>query len=226
MIFVLFALAAIVWSAALFGWIFARRFFVKILVALSLITLSVASVSIVGDVREISAWARARPSDLQIAVFDDGHWRRVAYRRGSQQFITANEIHVPEHTRLLVWWNGKPILFRADDPRFIIDPQFDRWFADQLRPANSAGSEAFESAGCPYCHVIRGVAQEARYVAPDLTHFASRKTIAATHLRNDRGDLEGWIVNSRALKRNSLMPENNIDGRVLHDIASYLESLR
>lgn len=229
MLFVVFALTAILWSAALLRWSISRRSFVTIIVALSLVTLGAASVSIVADVRQIAGWVRAAPSDLQIAVFDDGHWRRVVYRRGSAQFVTANEIHVPAGMRALLWWNGKPVLLRDDDPRFIVDPsdRFEQWFAGQMRPAApSAGGEIFHSAGCPYCHVIRGVAEEARYVAPDLTHFGSRRTIAATNLRNDRADLEGWIVNSRALKRGSLMPENNVDPRVLHAIASYLESLR
>ena len=54
----------------------------------------------------------------------------------------------------------------------------------------------------------------------------SRRTIAAIDLPNEHGYLSGWIVNSRALKHGSEMPENNVDAAVLHQLVSYLESLR
>ena len=44
------------------------------------------------------------------------------------------------------------------------------------------------------CHTIRGTTAGSR-VGPDLTHLASRSTIAAGMLPNTIGNLGGWIMN-------------------------------
>src|ERR1043166_2976383 len=104
----------------------------------------------------------------------------------------------------------------------VVDPpaRFERWLREQAAPAR-ASTPLFDSAGCSYCHVIRGVAASPSEAAPDLTHFASRRTIASTPLPNERGFLEGWIVHSGALKHGSLMPQNRLDPRVLHALTNY-----
>lgn len=119
-------------------------------------------------------------------------------------------------------WRRLPIVA---EPR----PRFERWLHDEAMPArrsHDGGAELFESAGCGYCHVIRGVAASPWQLAPDLTHFAARRTIAAAGLPNRRGFLAGWIVHSRGLKRGSAMPDNRLDPHVLHGVIAYLESLR
>jgi cytochrome c oxidase subunit 2 len=105
-------------------------------------------------------------------------------------------------------------------------PRFEQWLRNEALPARSSDSALFVSAGCAYCHVVRGAATSASLVAPDLTHFAARRTIAATALPNRRGFLDGWVVHSRALKRGSAMPDNRLDPAVLRGILAYLESLR
>jgi len=112
----------------------------------------------------------------------------------------------------------------ADPP-----PDFERWFRNETLPARTAvagGPALFVSAGCGYCHVVRGVSDDPWRLAPDLTHFASHTTIGATTLPNRAGFLSGWIVNSRALKTDSGMPQNRVDPAVLHGLVAYLESLR
>jgi len=113
--------------------------------------------------------------------------------------------------------------------RLVADPPrvFERWFANELRPAApAAGSILFTSSGCSYCHVIRGVAEDPSHTGPELTHFGARHTIAAMDMPNRRGFLSGWIVDSRALKHSSTMPHNRLDPAILHQLISYLESLR
>ena len=115
------------------------------------------------------------------------------------------------------------------DLNVIAEPpeEFDRWFQNEARVAAPAqGAALFESSGCGYCHVIRGVTEEATQIAPDLTHFASRRTLAGTSLRVKPANLMGWIAHSRGLKRSSRMPDNAVDPRVLHALVPYLESLR
>ena len=61
---------------------------------------------------------------------------------------------------------------------------------------------------------------------PDLTHFAARRTIAATSLPNRRGFLAGWVVDPPGLKPGTEMPRNRLDPLVLQKMLNYLESLR
>ena len=118
-------------------------------------------------------------------------------------------------------WQRLPVVA---EPR----PQFERWLRNEAQPARPSGGAAlFVSAGCGFCHEIRGVVRaEAPESAPDLTHFAARRTIAATGLPNRRGFIDGWIVHSRGLKRGSAMPDNRLDPPVLRGVIAYLESLR
>jgi cytochrome c oxidase subunit II len=114
--------------------------------------------------------------------------------------------------------------------RIVIQPrdQFDRWASNETQPARTrhAPDSLFRNAGCAYCHVIRGIADEPWRAAPDLTHFASRSTIATTNLPNRRGQLTGWIVHSRGLKAESEMPDNALAPDDLHAVVALLESLR
>jgi len=104
---------------------------------------------------------------------------------------------------------------------------FERWFKNESRPAApSVLAELFMSSGCSYCHVIRGVNEKPWKLAPDLTHFAGRRTIAASMIPNRAGFLAGWIVESRALKSTSKMPPNPLPPAVLQQLLRYLESLQ
>ncbi|HKS24102.1 MAG TPA: c-type cytochrome, partial [Thermoanaerobaculia bacterium] len=118
-------------------------------------------------------------------------------------------------------WQRLPIV--AESPA-----RFEEWLRNEAQPArgSTSGAELFASAGCSYCHVVRGEVEDASQLAPDLTHFASRRTIAATNLPNRRGFLDGWVVHSAALKRGSGMPDNRLDPAVLRGVVRYLESLR
>jgi cytochrome c oxidase subunit II len=113
--------------------------------------------------------------------------------------------------------------------RIVAEPraQFERWFRNEAQPAAaSAGGALFTSAGCAYCHTIRGVAAQASIIAPDLTHFAARATIGGVSIPNRSGYVSGWIAGSRGLKRDSQMPDNRLDPRVLHALVAYVETLR
>jgi len=96
-------------------------------------------------------------------------------------------------------------------------------------PADSSaalGQRLFMHQSCSFCHTVRGT--EARgTVAPDLTHLASRETIAAGLLPNNRGNLQGWVVNAPSLKPGTIMPAmNRFTGRELNALVNFLESLR
>jgi cytochrome c oxidase subunit 2 len=106
------------------------------------------------------------------------------------------------------------------------------WLAAQRRPApeprtaeEKRGREVFLGAGCAKCHTVRGT-PAAGTRAPDLTHVASRTTLAAGLLPNTRGHLAGWILDPQALKPGVDMPPSRIAPADLQALLAWLESLR
>jgi len=109
---------------------------------------------------------------------------------------------------------------------------FAAWYANELRdapqPVSTAaarGREVFLSAACPLCHTIRGTPSGGA-VAPDLTHLATRSTLAAGTIHNDRIGLSGWIANAQGIKPGNQMPANLVSGRDLNALLDYLGTLR
>lgn len=90
-------------------------------------------------------------------------------------------------------------------PVVVHEPaDFTRWLEAERMPA--AGANAlFDGAGCGACHAVRGVS-EAGSVGPDLTHFASRRTIGAGTLDNTRDNLLAWLAAPAHIKPGVGMP--------------------
>jgi cytochrome c oxidase subunit 2 len=86
------------------------------------------------------------------------------------------------------------------------------------------GSLVFERS-CSACHTVRGTSAEGR-VGPDLTHLASRTTIAAGLLPNTEGSLLGWIGNPQLEKPGALMPKIPLQPAEIAAVAAYLRTLR
>jgi cytochrome c oxidase subunit 2 len=110
--------------------------------------------------------------------------------------------------------------------------EFHRWLAARHSPAAEPateaavrGREAFLHGKCAGCHAITGTSAYGQ-VGPDLTHIASRPTLAAGTLPNTREALARWITNPQLDKPGSLMPPNPLSPSELGDLVSYLEALR
>jgi cytochrome c oxidase subunit II len=110
--------------------------------------------------------------------------------------------------------------------------EFATWYEAQLKPAPSPadtlqlkGQEVFLSRRCSMCHAIRGTPADSR-VGPDLTHVASRRTLASGRIPNTRGHLAGWILDPQRIKPGVLMPPTQLKSEELHALLSYLESLK
>ena len=74
------------------------------------------------------------------------------------------------------------------------------------------------------CHAIAGTPAGAR-VGPDLTHLASRRTIAAGTLPNTRGNLAGWIVDpQRDQARRPHAAQRSSSRRTSRRCSTYLET--
>jgi cytochrome c oxidase subunit II len=87
------------------------------------------------------------------------------------------------------------------------------------------GLEVFLGSTCATCHTITGTPAGGR-VGPDLTHLASRRTIAAGTLPNTRGNLAGWILDPQGIKPGAKMPPTRLEPADLQALLTYLETLR
>ena len=89
----------------------------------------------------------------------------------------------------------------------------------------SAGRTAFESLSCVNCHVVKGTRAIGKF-GPDLTHLASRSTIAAGVMTNTPEHLKAWINDPQQIKPGCLMPSMKLGGKELDQLVSYLETLK
>ena len=110
--------------------------------------------------------------------------------------------------------------------------QYQQWVEQQREsaasPPDSAasrGKEVFLTGQCAMCHSIEGTSAGS-HAGPDLTHLASRRTIAAGTLPNTRGALAGWIVDPQQVKPGALMPPSMLRPRDLDALLTYLQSLK
>jgi cytochrome c oxidase subunit II len=152
---------------------------------------------------------------------------------------------IPGYTTALWFQADRPGVFRGQCAEFcglqhakmafyIVAEEpakFQQWLQQQIRPAPSPdndqkrhGQQVFESNACVMCHTIRGTIAGSR-VGPDLTHIASRISLAAGTLPNNPGNLAAWIVDSQSIKPGNRMPPNMLPASDLQDLLTYLESL-
>lgn len=108
---------------------------------------------------------------------------------------------------------------------------YERW-AERQRGAGAepteteavAGKAVFMAKQCAACHTIRGTGALGT-TGPDLTHVASRRTIAAGLLQNTRGSLAAWIADPQTLKPGNNMPLVPLTSDELRQLAAYMEGL-
>jgi cytochrome c oxidase subunit 2 len=92
-------------------------------------------------------------------------------------------------------------------------------------PSQQRGQVVFLSNPCVTCHAIRGIPAGGR-AGPELTHLASRTTIAAGTLPMTRGALAGWITDPQGVKPGADMPPVALPPADLQALLDYLESLK
>jgi cytochrome c oxidase subunit II len=88
-----------------------------------------------------------------------------------------------------------------------------------------AGESIFVNGSCGSCHTIRGTAADGT-VGPDLTHVASRDTIAAGTLQNTPDNLARWVTAPQSIKPGVVMPPTQLSSVELRSLIAYLETLR
>ena len=109
--------------------------------------------------------------------------------------------------------------------------QFRGWLKGQQKPATAPvtseqreGRQLFLQNACAGCHTIRGTSAQGN-VGPDLTHMASRSTLAALTLPNDPGALERWIRDPQHIKPGVKMPALDLTNADFKAIGAYLDHL-
>jgi cytochrome c oxidase subunit II len=109
--------------------------------------------------------------------------------------------------------------------------EFDAWASEQAAPADEPdtdaaeeGRRAFFEYGCADCHAVDGhgaVAQE----GPDLTHLATRDSLASGIVPNDREHLAELILDPWVVKAGNPMPPTEVPEEDLEALLDYLEGL-
>ncbi|ACO33686.1 cytochrome c oxidase subunit II [Acidobacterium capsulatum] len=107
--------------------------------------------------------------------------------------------------------------------------QFEAWVKQQQQPAVedpavAAGREVFMHNACMNCHEIRGTEATGRF-GPDLTHVASRDTLASGSVMNNPANLRQWIENPDYFKPGVLMPAMHLSSQQLDQVTAYLDTL-
>jgi len=112
------------------------------------------------------------------------------------------------------------------------DSAFNAWVANQkagpVEPAPNSlaatGKADFQHGACIACHTIQGVS--AGVIGPNLTHLASRTTIAGATFPEDSLDLALWVNHAPQRKPGAVMMDMNLKPVDLQAIVAYLMSLK
>lgn len=153
---------------------------------------------------------------------------------------------VPGYTNVIWIEADRPGVYRGQCAEFcgfqhahmallvIAEPpeRFQAWAETQRQPSapprtpqQALGKYLVERLPCANCHTIRGT-QASGKLGPDLTHVASRRTLAAGTMPNNRGHLGGWLLDPQSIKPGSLMPPTAMSAESLQALLAYLEILR
>ena len=113
----------------------------------------------------------------------------------------------------------------ADSPA-----DFAAWVASQQRPAVedpsvAAGLAVFQHNACISCHTVAGTVATGRF-GPDLTHLASRDTIASGSVPNTPANLRAFVQDPANFKPGALMPPMHLNDHDLDAVTAYLMSLK
>ncbi len=105
------------------------------------------------------------------------------------------------------------------------------WLANMAAPAvpastaaAQAGERVFMTGQCASCHRIAGTPAQAD-VGPDLSHLATRTTLAALTIPNTPSELAAWIHNPQAIKPGDRMPDLGLSSTQVDSLVTYLDSL-
>jgi cytochrome c oxidase subunit 2 len=179
------------------------------------------------------------PAEITLASTDVIHSFWIPNLAGKQDVIPGRVTDAQILPRKIGEYRGQCAEFcGAEHANMALDvtvesmADFKKWAAAQLQPASPpatplalAGYNYVTSRQCSACHNITGTPANGQ-LGPDLTHLASRKTIAAGTLPLTTGNLYGWVADPQSQKPGAQMPTMQIEPQDLHAIVAYLETLK
>ncbi|MGV3593069.1 MAG: cytochrome c oxidase subunit II [Gammaproteobacteria bacterium] len=180
-----------------------------------------------------------RPAQIELQSTDVIHSLWIPVLAGKEDLIPGYTNTITITPRVPGDYRGQCAEFcglqhahMALDVRIDEPAAFESWWTAQLAPALAAsdgdsarGRQLFEQGPCALCHRIRGTSAGGTS-GPDLTHIASRRTLAAGTLPLDRDTLAAWIRDPQHYKPGVHMPPAPLPAADVHAIAAYLMELQ
>jgi cytochrome c oxidase subunit 2 len=180
-----------------------------------------------------------RPVRIELSAADVIHSFWVPNLAGKQDMI-------PGRDNVLTLTARQPGVYRGQCAEFcgmqhahmafmvIAEPPetFEAWRAAQQADSaapegaeEALGRQVFEQKPCGACHTVRGTEAKGTN-GPDLTHLASRATLAAGMLPMTRGALAAWIADPQTIKPGNNMPMVSLTAEELQAVSAWLAGLR
>jgi cytochrome c oxidase subunit 2 len=150
-----------------------------------------------------------RENDITLVPRKAGIYRgQCAEFCGAQHAHMALVVNVDSYGDFIKWWNRQ--LESAPAPTTELA---------------QAGYDYVTSGPCSSCHTIAGTPASGT-VGPDLTHLASRRSLAAGTMPIGEGNLYGWVADPQSIKPGNHMPTIGLEPGQLHAVVAYLETLK
>lgn len=113
----------------------------------------------------------------------------------------------------------------ADSPT-----EFAAWIAHQQQSpvqdgSASEGEAVFQHSACISCHRVAGTVAAGQF-GPDLTHFASRDTLASGSVKNLQANVRSFVGDPAHFKPGALMPSMHLNDHELDAVTLYLTTLK
>jgi len=180
-----------------------------------------------------------RPIAISLKAFDVIHSFWVPNLHGKVDLIPGRE-------NLITLQVDKPGVYRGQCAEYcglqhahmafsIIAEEpdaFEHWLAAQREPApnptspeQTHGLAVVERGPCQMCHTIRGTSAGGRF-GPDLTHVATRSTLASGTVPNTPDTLAEWIKDPQHIKPGTRMPSTGLSQEELQALVAYLQTLK
>lgn len=180
-----------------------------------------------------------RTADIELQAADVIHSFWIPNLHGKEDLIPGRTNHIVITPRRAGLYRGQCAEFcglqhtnMAIDATVQRPQDFNAWWAQSLTPAKPPatpsqvfGQQIFTTRACGMCHAIAGTDASGQ-VAPDLTHVASRPSLAAGTLPYNRANLAAWIRNPQAIKPGSNMPAVPLEPAEMTALVDYLDSLK
>jgi cytochrome c oxidase subunit 2 len=180
-----------------------------------------------------------RPVRIELATTDVIHSLWIPVLAGKEDLIPGRQNVLTLTPRRVGAYRGQCAEFCGlQHAHMALDVQVDdargfaAWYAHQLQPAPTpsnaaalAGQQIFNSTACVLCHAVAGTDAGGR-TGPDLTHLASRRTLAAGALPMDRTRLASWIADPQRYKPGTNMPQVPMQPQELNAVVDYLMELK